>query len=85
MNKVTMVDPLSLLKKIMVQVSRNQALCMFLQLKFTPENVTIAQERSSSLSNKHDGVNVFFLKDPLVSVLYLKSRIHGNTFLPRNS
>ena len=62
----------------MVFISRNQALCIFFQLKFNEENSVQALEKFQALSDQFE---VCYLTDPAVPVLVLKSRLYGNPFV----
>jgi hypothetical protein len=62
----------------MVFISRNHVLCIYYQLKFNEENSIQALEKFQALSDEHE---VYYLTDPAIPVLVLKTRLYGNTFL----
>lgn len=68
----------------MVFVSRNQALCIFFQLKFDEESSLQALEKFQALSDQFE---VCYLTDPAVPVLATKLQIskYPLTFYPYKS
>lgn len=62
----------------MVNVTREQALCIPFQLQFNEENIVKEKKKFEPPSDEFD---VCYLDDPTIPVLVLKQRIYGNPFV----
>ena len=66
----------------MVAITREHALCIFYQLKFTKTNILVAEKRFESFKDEYE---ICHLGDPLVPVIALKSRIYESTLWSMNT
>ena len=60
----------------MAYISREQALCISFQLKFTEANAMIAEQRFARCCEL--GLEVCYLNDPNLPVMVSKEHIYGN-------
>lgn len=59
-------------------ITRNKALCIFYQLKYTEQNIGKAKKRFEILEDEYE---ICYTNDPILPVIALKPWIYGTPYL----